>query len=343
MFEVKLKNNIIIKNYSKPFIIAEVNSSHGGDVGLAKNMIKKAKEVGCDCVKFQSWSSESLYSKSYYSENPIAQRLVKKFSLSEEELLEVVSYCKEIGIAFSSTPYSRQEVDFLVDICKVPFVKIASMEINNYEYIEYISKKGVPVILSTGMADIEEVEKAVAAFEKGGNPNLIILHCVSIYPAPVDIINLNNIKLLQEKFPSYPIGYSDHTFGTEVSSAAVALGAAVIEKHFTLDNSKMGMDNNMAIEPEEMRLLVMNCHNVYQAMGAKERVVSEDEKNQRIKMRRSVVTTRDMKKGEKISAQDLDVKRPGTGFHPEKKIELIGRVLKNDIPADSLILEDNLV
>lgn len=342
MSEIILNNGRKVKNYSKPYIIAEVNSSHGGSVETAKEMIRQAKEAGCDCVKFQSWSTESLYSKTFYAENPIAQRLVKKFALSEEELFEVVNFCKEINIDFSSTPYSKSEVDFLVDKCNVPFVKIASMEINNYNYIEYIAKKGVPVILSTGMADLHEIENAVKAFEKGNNPNLILLHCISIYPAPASTINLNNIPLLQKMFPKYAIGYSDHTYGTEIASAATALGAAVLEKHFTLDKTKMGMDNNMAIEPDEMKALVQNCINVHEALGSFDRIVSEEENAQRTKMRRSVIVTRDMSEGETIRLEDLDVKRPGTGIPPEKMHSLVGKVLKSNVSADTLILEENL-
>lgn len=342
MSAITLANGIKIQNYSKPYIIAEVNSSHNGSVETAKEMIKKAKEIGCDCVKFQSWSTESLYSKTFYKSNPIAQRLVQKFAMSEEELMDIVNYCKEINISFASTPYSTREVDFLVDKCDVPFVKIASMEINNYDYIEYIGRKGVPVILSTGMAELQEIENAVKAFEKSGNSNLIILHCISIYPAPASTINLNNIKLLQEKFPKYPIGYSDHTNGTEIACAAIALGSPVIEKHFTLDSSKMGMDNNMAIEPDEMERLVKNCHSVYEAMGSRERIVSQEEYAQRVKMRRSVVLVRDMAAGETITLADLDVKRPGTGIPPEMKQQLVGRVLKDNVAADNLILEENL-
>jgi sialic acid synthase SpsE len=332
-----------VQNFGRPYIIAEVNSSHGGSVETAKEMIKRAKDVGCDCVKFQSWSTESLYSKTFYKSNPIAKRLVEKFALSETELLDIVEYCKSIDIAFASTPYSTSEVDFLVDKCNVPFVKIASMEINNYDYIEYIGRKGIPVILSTGMADFAEIEKAVTAFEKSGNPNLILLHCISIYPAPVSTTNLNNLKLLQERFPKYSIGFSDHSYGTEIASAAVALGAAVIEKHFTLDKSKMGMDNNMAIEPEEFATLVKNCHNVFEAMGSKDRIVSKEEYAQREKMRRSLVVVRDMQAGETITLSDLDAKRPGNGIPPERKMDLVGRVLKTNVAADHLIFDENLV
>ena len=343
MAEIILKDKTLIGDYKKPYIVAEVNSSHNGSVELAKEMVKKAKEVGCDCVKFQSWSAETLYSKSYYDSNPIAKRIVQKFSLSEDELFDIANYCKEIGISFSSTPYSKHEVDFLADKCSVPYIKVASMDINNYEYLKYIAKKGIPVILSTGMAELDEVKKAVKVFEEAGNTQLILLHCISIYPAEPSTIHLNNIPGLRKEFPQYPIGFSDHTYGTEIAAAATALGACVIEKHFTLDKAKMGMDNNMAIEPAEMEQLVKNCNNIYEAMGTQERIVSQAEYEQRKKMRRSIVAAKDLTKGSKICADNLNVKRPGDGLPPEKMEMLIGRVLKHDINEDTMILESDVV
>lgn len=342
MAEVILRDKTIIGDYKKPYIVAEVNSSHNGDVQTAKDMVKRAKEAGCNCVKFQSWSAESLYSKSYYDSNPIAKRIVQKFSLSEDELLDIANYCNEIGISFSSTPYSRSEVDFLVDKCNAPYIKVASMDINNYSYLEYIARKGIPVILSTGMAELDEIIKAVKVFETVKNKQLILLHCISIYPAEASTIHLNNIIGLRNEFPNYSIGFSDHTYGTEIAAAATALGACVIEKHFTLDKSKMGMDNNMAIEPDEMAELVKNCNNVYEAMGTAEKIVSQAEYEQRKKMRRSVIAARDLPKGTIIKLEDLDVKRPGDGLPPEYIEKLIGKTVNCEISADTMILKSNV-
>jgi len=343
MPDVVLKNQRIIGNYKKPYIIAEVNSSHNGNIDTAKQMVLSAKQVGCDCVKFQSWTADSLYSKTYYDANPIAKRIVQKFSFSNDQLSEIVNYCHDIGVSFSSTPYSQSEVDFLVNRCDVPFIKVASMEINNMPFLEYIAKKGLPVILSTGMADLNEIKQAVSIFEKVGNSSLVLLHCISIYPAPASTIQLNNILLLREEFPSYPIGFSDHTDGTEIAAAATALGACVIEKHLTLDKSKPGMDNNMAIEPPEMENLVKNCTNVYEAMGTKERVVSEAEYEQRKKMRRSVVYLTDKPAGSVLTAHDLGVKRPGTGLPPIKIQDLIGKTLCHDVSSDTMVLEADVL
>jgi sialic acid synthase SpsE len=256
MPKVILRNNKILENYGEPYFVAEFNTSHNGSIDTAKEMIRKAKEVGCDCVKFQSWSTESLYSQSYYDNNPIAKRFVKKFALNEPELYDLAMYCKEVGISFASTPYSKQEVDFLIDQCDVPYIKVASMDLVTYPFLEYIAQKKVPIFLATGMSDINEVKKAVSVIEKAGNHNICLLHCISIYPAEISTINLNNIIGLSEIFPKYPIGFSDHSLGSEMPIASIALGTAMIEKHFTLDKTKIGMDNQMAMEPEEMYTLV---------------------------------------------------------------------------------------
>lgn len=330
-----------IGDYLIPYIVAEVNTSHSGKLDKAFEMIVKAKEAGCDCVKFQSWSAESLYSKTYYDSNPIAKRIVSKFSFSDDELLEVAKFCRESNIAFASTPYSRHEVDFLIEKCNVPYIKVASMDINNYPFLEYISKTGMAIVLSTGMAHMEEVCKAVEVIKEAGNKNLCLLHCISIYPPEISTIRLNNIIGLREEFPECPIGFSDHSIGIEIPTAAVALGAAMIEKHFTLDREKIGMDNQMATEPEEMRQMVQNCHNVHLAMGDKNRIVLNEEMEQRKKMRRSIIAAKDLRAGCTISREDLDFKRPGDGYPPEKIDELIGKVLKKDVAGDTVIVESD--
>lgn len=342
MPEIQLRNSRIISKKEAPYVVAEVNTSHFGDMEIAKNMIASAKEAGCDCVKFQSWSAETLYSKTFYDQNPIANRMVKKFSFSEEELSEVAAFCKEVGISFSSTPYARPEVDFLVKKCEAPFVKIASMELNNFRFIRYIAETGVPIVLSTGMGDLDEVKKAVATIESTGNKNICILHCISIYPPELHTIRLKNIEGLQDAFPDYPIGFSDHSLGVEMPVAAIALGAALIEKHFTLDKSRIGMDNQIALEPKEMAELVKNCHNVHQALGDKARIVPPAEIEQRRKMRRSVVVKQSLCAGTQLNESDLDLKRPGSGFSPDQLESLIGRVLARDVAADTILNEEDL-
>ena len=337
MAQIKLRSGKVIGDYMRPYVVAEVNSSHNGDVVVAKQMIDAAAAAGCDCVKFQSWSAESLYSATYYKANPISKRIVKKFALTQEQLWDMAEYSRSKGIDFSSTPYSREEVDWLVDECKAPFIKVASMDLNNYMYLRYIAKKGVPIVLSTGMSEMEEIRKAVRTIEEAGNRQICLLHCISIYPPEFDTIHLLNIEGLREAFPDYPIGFSDHSHGAEMAVAATALGAALIEKHLTLDRTKIGMDNQMATEPEEMKHMVDCCVRTQIAMGGKERVVREAEQVQMKKMRRSVIVTRDMKAGEVLTLEDLDAKRPGTGISADKIEALVGKTLLVDKEADTLL------
>ncbi|MWV62477.1 N-acylneuraminate-9-phosphate synthase [Helicobacter saguini] len=346
-----LRNGKILENYGGPYIIAEVNSSHNGNLDEAKRMIDAAKECGASCVKFQSWSSDSLYSKSYYDKNPLAKRFFDKFALSSESLLQMAQYAKSVDMDFSSTPYSTQEVDFLVDIIKAPFVKIASMELNNYAFLEYIGKKQTPIIISTGMGSIDEIKTAIKILESTNNKNIAILHCVSIYPSDIESMNLNNITMLKETFKDYAIGFSDHTKGSECAMAAVALGACVIEKHLSLDSKKIGFDNEMATEPKEFKELVKNIESVYKAMGSYERILSPKELEMQGKMRRSIVAAKPLKKGDVIRLEDLCAKRPavndtggGEGrYIPPSDINLlVGKKVLKDIESNTQILKQDI-
>lgn len=336
------RDGTIISDSGRPYIVAEVNSSHNGSVELAKQMIDASAEIGCNCVKFQSWSVESLYSKTYYDANPISKRFVKKFSMGPEQLKELADYCKKKGVSFSSTPYSEEEVDYLVSECDVPYIKIASMELNNPKFLRYIGGKHVPIILSTGMSTMDEVEEAINVLHSVGVDQMVILHCVSIYPTILTNVNLNNIIGLRERFSMHPIGFSDHTEGDAAAVAAVALGAGVIEKHLTLDKSKVGMDNGMATEPAEFAELVHKCRDIQVAMGTKERTLTQQEIDQRRNMRRSIVSTRDIKAGEIIQEADLYAKRPGSGIEPSRIDTVLGKKALKDIPADTLILPGDI-
>ena len=190
---------------------------------------------------------------------------------------------------------------------------------------------------------MDEVRRAVATIEDAGNYNICLLHCISIYPPKISTIRLNNIIGLRQEFPNYPIGFSDHSIGVEMATAAVAMGAAMIEKHFTLNKQKIGMDNQMATEPEEMVQLVQNCQNVQIALGSTERIVLADELEQRKKMRRSIIATRNLKVGTKLKKEDMDAKRPGTGMSPEKIKDLVGKTLTRDIEEDTLIFETDIL
>jgi N-acetylneuraminate synthase len=331
-----------VGDYLLPYIVAELNTSHFGDIDIARDMIRQAKASGCDCVKFQSWSAETLYSEGYYKGNAIAKRMVKKFALDNAALQALSRYAAELGIDFTSTPYSIEEARFLVEKCRVPFVKIASMELDNLPYLIALGNLGVPLVLSTGMGSSAEIIRAVQSIEATSNRQLIILHCTSVYPAAPEIIRLQNIVGLRTEFPQYPIGYSDHSIGIEIPAAAVALGACMIEKHFTLDSKRIGMDNQMATEPAEMQAMVRACHNIYAAMGGASRLLCSQEQEQIPKMRRSMVSARDLPVDTVLAQEHIEFKRPGTGISPADYERYIGRTVRVAIERGSVISPEAL-
>lgn len=337
MSEFTLRNGRLVGDYLEPYVVAELNTSHFGDLDVAKEMIRRARESGCDCVKFQSWSVDTLYSDQYYRNNPIARRMVQKFSMGPEQLKELSEYARSFGIDFASTPYSVGEAEWLVAECEVPFIKVASMELNNLPFLEQIGRLAVPVVLSTGMGSFDEIRQAVATIEGTGNDSIAVLHCTSIYPAEPSVIRLRNIEGLRREFPDHPIGYSDHSLGLEIAAASVALGACLVEKHFTLDKSRIGMDNQMATEPEEMAALVVACRRVHESLGDTTRVVSEEELRQRANMRRSVVAAQEISVGQIIGIADLDLKRPGTGVEPADLDQVVGKAATRNIPAGEVL------
>jgi len=343
MSECSFRDGRIVSDYGVPYFVAEVNSSHNGNIETARKMIDAAADIGADCVKFQSWSAASLYSKTYYDENPIAKRFVERFALTSTQLKQMASYARAQGIEFSSTPYSEEEVDFLLEECRAPFLKIASMELNNPRFLSYIGRKRVPLVLSTGMGTMEEIRRAVQTLEDAGAEEICLLHCISIYPTKVETLNLRNILGLRKEFPHFPIGFSDHTEDDAAAVAAVTLGAALIEKHLTLDRSKVGMDNGMATEPEPFRKLVDKCRMVQRGLGSEEREVFPEELAQRRKMRRSVVVVKDLPAGHVLCAEDLYAKRPGTGIPPDRLGDMIGKSLRCAVKADTLLQEDDIL
>ena len=322
---VNLRTGREISDFVSPYFIAEMNTSHFGDISKAKEMILAARESGADCVKFQSWSTNSLYSDEYYKENPVAKRFIKKFSLTNEELSELASYAKSNQIDFSSTPYSFEEAKFLVENCEAPFVKIASMELNNHVFLKQLASLEAPLILSTGMGTFEEIQSAVQLLKDQAVKDLVILHCTSIYPSNPEIINLKNIITLKKHFEDCAIGFSDHSVGFSVPTAAIALGACVIEKHFTLDKSQIGMDNGMATEPDEFKKMVDSCLIAHQSMGDEHRSLTSEEAEMALKMRRSVVCKTDLQLGDLITEDKIEFKRPGTGVSVDSYKDVIGK------------------
>ena len=336
-----------INNFGRPYIIAEIGANHNGNMDLAKKIIDSAIECGVDAVKFQSWTSKSLIAQGEYDRNQkyddspkkhfgSLKEMVEKYYLREEQHYLLKEYCDKKGVDFCSTPFSDQEVDLLNEI-NVPFFKVASMDINHIRLLKYIAQKGKPVVLSTGMSTLSEIETAVRTIEDEGNREIIILHCISIYPPEPKDIHLNNITSLQKIFPNYPIGFSDHTIGVSIPIASVALGAAVIEKHFTTDKNLPGWDHEISADPEEMKFIVEQSKIVNEALGRFERIVSVAEQNKKTKFRRSIVLTRDIKKGEMITENDITFKRPGTHIRPDEEKYVIGRKLNRNMSEDELI------
>lgn len=340
-----------IKNFAKPYIIAEIGANHNGDMDLAKKMIDIAKECGANCVKFQSWSKESIFSKEVYKNNCFLkddyrnrtdyslEKIVEKYSLGRKEHILLKEYCDNISIDFASTGFSKEEIDFLVDELDVPFLKIASMDLNNLPFIEYISRKSRPILLSTGLSNLAEINEAVDHIQLSGNQELVLLHCRSIYPPANEQVNLNNIDMLRDNF-NYPIGYSDHTIGTVAPILSIAKGACVIEKHFTLDKNMEGWDHKVSADPKELQEIVQGVNNAYQMLGSYQRIVNED-KERLEAFRRSIVSAKDIKKGEIITIEDIDFKRPGRGIEPKYYKFIIGKEAKRDIERDTLIFMED--
>jgi N,N'-diacetyllegionaminate synthase len=337
--------NIEIGPGKPPYIIAEVGSNHNGDMDLCKRLIDSAAEAGAHAVKFQSWTENTLIAKEEYERNTdysdkkkhfgSLREMVKAYQFTPEQHHEAHTHCKKRGIDFCSTPFSREEVD-LLDKLNVPFFKIASMDVVNLPLLTYVARKHRPMVISTGMATLAEIEQAVETVWSEGNEQIILLHCISIYPPEYDTIHLRNIAMLQHAF-DVPVGFSDHTLGTAIPLAAITLGACIIEKHFTLDKDMPGWDHAISADPAELRTIVQEGKNIFTALGSSKRIVTQAEIEKRIKFRRSLVARCSLSKGHVITVEDLDAKRPGTGIAPNEIPYVLGRKLAQDVQQDQVI------
>ena len=342
-----------IRNFAEPYIIAELGANHNGDMTLARTLVHEAKKAGCDCAKFQSWTKDSIFSKKVYEENKFLdddyrsrtdyslESIIEAYSMSEAELRELKKLCDEVGIDFGCTPFTKREVDFLVDDLNIGFIKIASMDLNNYEFLKYVGTKKKPIVLSTGLSTLSEIDHAVQVIESTGHRDIILLHCIAVYPPRDETINLRNIEMLRTNYPDYPVGFSDHSFGTAVPLAAVALGACMIEKHFTLDKNMPGWDHKVSMTPDEMGELVVGSKRIVKALGTTRRVLSKEDYEKIPAFRRSIVAARPISKGQTIQVEDLDVKRPGTGIEPQYLEIIVGRVAKRDISFDEMLTAED--
>ena len=329
---------------AQPYIIAELGANFNGDFAIAEEMVARVAEAGVQAAKFQSWTKESIMIPELYAGKDAEIRsfghakqeaLLDYLSLSEEGHHTAKQICDKYGVAFSSTPISFRHVDLLVDL-DVPFLKVASMDLNHPLFIRYIAEKQIPVIMSTGMGTYAEIDKAISIFEEVGNDQLILLHCTSLYPPADDEINLRNLHDFMDRYP-YPIGYSDHSLGVTIPLAAVAMGASVIEKHYTLDKDMEGWDHAVSATPDEFAEIVTQSRRIVTALGAATRTLSERELGQKPTFRRSLVYARDLETGAIITRDDLTFKRPGTGIPPNEYARVIGSELRAAVQADTLV------
>ena len=325
-------------------IIAEAGVNHNGDINLAKKLVEQAKRSGADYVKFQAFQPEKLVAytakKAEYQQKATGNKesqleMLKKLALTQEEFCELKCYCDEQKIGFLSTPFDLDSIDFLEKL-NIPLWKIPSGEITNLPYLEKIGKTHKPVILSTGMSTMKEIQDALDILYVNGCLEVTVLHCNTEYPTAMQDVNLLAMHAIREQF-NVPVGYSDHTQGIEVPIAATALGASVIEKHFTLDRTMDGPDHRASLEPDELKEMVQAIHNIEKALGKKEKFVTESEMKNKAVARKSIVASKAIKKGERYTVDNLTVKRPGTGISPMQWYHLLGEKADRDYEPDELI------
>ncbi len=334
---------VLWKDFSNrgTFIIAEIGVNHNGSIELAKKMIKSASECGVDAVKFQTFNSKDLvtenaktanYQEKNTNENSQLEML-KKLELTFDDFKELRDYALANNVMFLSSPFDKKSVDLLENL-DVPAYKLGSGELNNFELISYVQKMSKPIIISTGMATLEEIKETYDFIEN--KDNLIILHCITGYPTSFEEANLNFIKTLQSQF-DVPIGFSDHSPGIELPIAAVALGACVVEKHFTTDKTLEGPDHKASLNPEEFKAMVDAIRNVEVAMGDGVRKFSENELEIKKVARKSIIINKDISKDTIIEREMLTIKRPGTGIEPKEINNVIGKKINKDLASGTVL------
>lgn len=323
---IKIRNKWIGEHFPV-FIIAEAGINHNGNLEIAKKMITKAKECGADAIKFQTFKAEDLTSiKSKFF------KIFKNLELSYSDFIELYYYAKKQNIIIFSSPFSFEAIDLLMKI-KTPAFKIASGDLTNIPLIKYTASKKKPMIVSTGMSNIEEIKNALRTIQSQGNNKIIILHSVSAYPAPINEVNLQTIQLLKRKF-HYPIGYSDNGSELLVPLIAVSNGAKVIEKHFTLDRKLKGPDHKLSADPQQFRILVNNIRSVEMMLGNGIKNCQPSEIENRVNARRSITANVTIPKGSKITQKMIGIKRPATGIEPKYFNEVLGKTATRTIKSE---------
>ena len=327
------------------YIIAEAGVNHNGDLNLAFELVDAAKAAGVDCVKFQTFKSENLVSrgaqKAEYQKaatgDSSQKDMLKQLELSFDEFITLKEYCDNAVICFLSTQFDFESIDFLNSI-DMPFWKVPSGEVTNYPYLRELGRTGKPVVMSTGMCETEEIRAAIQVLRENGTKEIKLLHCNTEYPTPFCDVNLRAMKTLRDEF-GLEVGYSDHTKGIEVPIAAVAMGATVIEKHFTLDRNMEGPDHKASLEPHELAEMVRSIRHIEEALGTGEKKPSPSEKKNKAVARKSIVAKTFIRAGEILTEENLTVKRPGNGISPMRWNEILGTKAVRDFEEDELIEE----
>lgn len=327
------------------YIIAEAGVNHNGDINLAYQMIDKAVEAGVDCVKFQTFKASHLVSKNaamanYQKLNMNSDEkqveMLKRVELKFDDFIRLKAYADAKGIAFCSTAFDEESVDFL-NTLHMPFFKIPSGEVTNLPLITKLAKYNRPMIMSTGMCEMNEIADILKIIRKYNKQRIVLLHCNTEYPTPAADVNLRAMQTLKSVFKT-AVGYSDHTLGIEVPLAAAALGACVIEKHFTLDKHMIGPDHAASLDPQEMASMVKGIRTIEKALGSCEKRVTESERKNMTAARKSIVAKRKIKKGEILSSANLTTKRPGSGISPMLWDQVIGSAARKDYEEDEQII-----
>ncbi len=329
---------------SRVFVIAEAGVNHNGDIEIAKQLIDAASEAGADAVKFQTFQADSLvcrtakkaeYQLETTDRTETQYDMLKKLELTPQMHRELIEHCLKKNIMFLSTPFDLESIKLLSEL-GMQIYKIPSGEITNLPYLREIAKQQKKIILSTGMSSMDEVKAAVNVLKNNGTEELILLHCNTQYPTPISDVNLLAMVKMREE-TGLPVGYSDHTQGIEVPIAAAALGAEVIEKHFTLDRKMEGPDHKASLEPQELMQMVVGIRKIESALGSKIKQVSESEMTNVAIVRKSIVAAANIKRGEKYTEKNLTTKRPATGISPMLWDEIIGKTADRDYKVDEII------
>ena len=343
-------NDLVNKKNPRAIFIAEAGINHDGDISKAKKMIDAAVEAGADYVKFQSFKAKKLVTPDALTSSYIDdgshkgesfQDLLQRLELNEDDHHELKKYCDNKNIKFLSTAFDAESFDFLISL-GIDIVKVASGDVTNLPLLKHMAKSGLPMIMSTGMATLGEIEEAVNAITSEGNDKIVLLHCISWYPAEISTTNLRFMETLKHAFP-FPVGYSDHTLGINMSIAARALGAVLLEKHFTMDKTEFGPDHAASIEPDELKSLIEGLREVEEGLGSTQRVFCDKEIGQRKVHRRSIVVKSRIEAGEALTIDNLIIKRPGIGIKPKYLDDILGKKVIEACDAESLLSWSNIV